>query len=79
MLTTVYKIDLIAITKWIATFITLAGAVCTALMIDPLNIYLLNLGALLFLVWGYMIQDKAMITVNAGLLFVYILGIMLRL
>lgn len=64
--------------KWVATFITLAGAIATALMYDPLNIYLLNLGAFLFLIWGAMIQDKAMITVNAGLLFIYIIGIWVR-
>jgi hypothetical protein len=65
--------------KWVATAVTLVGAVATALMYDPLNIYLLNLGAFLFLIWGYMIKDKAMITVNAGLLFIYIVGIMVRL
>jgi hypothetical protein len=65
--------------KWLATAVTLVGAVATALMYDPLNIYLLNLGAFLFLVWGIMIKDKAMITVNAGLLFIYIVGIMVRL
>lgn len=64
--------------KWVATFITLAGAIATALMYDPLNIYLLNLGAFLFLIWGAMIKDKAMITVNAGLLFIYIIGILVR-
>jgi len=65
--------------KWLATAVTLVGAAATALMYDPLNIYLLNLGAFLFLIWGYMIKDKAMITVNAGLLFIYIIGIMVRL
>jgi hypothetical protein len=65
--------------KWLATAVTLVGAVATALMYDPLNIYLLNLGAFLILVWGIMIKDKAMITVNAGLLFIYIVGIMVRL
>ena len=64
--------------KWSATVVTLAGAIATALMYDPLNIYLLNLGAFLFLIWGFMIKDKAMITVNAGLLFIYIIGIMVR-
>ena len=64
--------------KWAATAVTLVGALATALMYDPLNIYLLNLGAFLFLIWGYMIKDKAMITVNAGLLFIYIIGIMVR-
>jgi hypothetical protein len=64
--------------KWAATAVTLVGAIATALMYDPLNIYLLNLGAFLFLIWGVMIKDKAMITVNAGLLFIYIIGIMVR-
>jgi hypothetical protein len=64
--------------KWIATIVTLSGALATALMIDPLNIWLLNAGALLFLRWAFMIKDKAMITVNAGLLSIYIVGLMVR-
>ena len=31
--------------KWVATIITLIGALCTAFALDPLNIYFLNLGA----------------------------------
>lgn len=65
--------------KWVATVITLCGAIATALMYDPLNIYLLNTGAFLFLIWAYMIKDKAMMTVNAGLLLTYILGLWIRL
>ncbi len=64
--------------KWIATVVTLCGALATALMYDPLNIYLLNLGAVLFLVWGVMIKDKAMMTVNFGLLSIYVFGLFLR-
>lgn len=64
--------------KWVATFVTLCGAMATALMFDPLNIWLLNLGACLFLVWAFMIKDKAMITVNSGLLATYVLGIFVR-
>jgi hypothetical protein len=30
------------------------------------------------LVWAFMIKDKAMITVNAGLLATYVLGIFVR-
>ena len=66
------------IIKWIATFITLGGALATALMYDPLNVWLLNLGALLFLIWGVMIKEKAMIAVNLGLLTIYILGLVVR-
>ena len=65
--------------KWAGTFITLGGAIATALMYDPLNIWLLNTGAFLFLIWGYLIKDRAMITVNAGLLTVYIIGLIIRL
>lgn len=61
--------------KWVATWITLAGALCTSLRIDPLNVYLLNIGALLFLWWAFRIRDRAMITVNAGLLGIYVLGL----
>jgi hypothetical protein len=44
-----------------------------------LNVYLLNLGAVFFLVWAVMIKEKAMITVNAGLLLIYITGLVVRL
>lgn len=61
--------------KWAATVITLAGALCTSLRIDPLNIYLLNTGCVLFLWWSFRIRDRAMITVNAGLLLIYVIGL----
>ena len=64
--------------KWIATGITLGGALTTALAMDPLTIWLLNLGALLFFVWACMIKDKAMMTVNFGLLAIYVFGIFFR-
>jgi hypothetical protein len=64
--------------KWVATVVTLIGALATALQFDPLNIYLLNAGAILFLWWAFLIKDKAMITVNAGLLGIYIVGLIIR-
>jgi hypothetical protein len=64
--------------KWIATAVTLGGALATTLMLDPMNIWLLNLGALLFFVWGYMIRDKAIMTVNFGLIIIYVFGILFR-
>jgi hypothetical protein len=64
--------------KWSATIVTLIGALLTALMIDPLNIYFLNFGAILFLVWAFLIKDKAMITVNSGLLSCYLIGLIIR-
>ena len=64
--------------KWIATAVTLVGAMATALQYDPLNIYLLNAGAVLFLWWAILIKDKAMMTVNFGLLAIYVFGIFFR-
>jgi hypothetical protein len=69
------KVDII---KWFATGLTLCGAVCTAFQVDPLNVYFLNAGALVFLIWACMIKEKAMITVNAGLLIIYIIGLVVR-
>lgn len=66
------------ILKWVATLITLGGALATTLMIDPLNIWLLNTGALLFLIWGFLIKEKAMIAVNFGLLAIYVFGLIYR-
>lgn len=60
--------------KWVATGFTLVGAVLTSLAVDPINVYLLNLGAVLFLIWAVRIRDTAMIAVNAGLLSIYAVG-----
>jgi hypothetical protein len=60
--------------KWVATGFTLCGAVLTSLAVDPLNVYLLNFGAILFLIWAVRIRDNAMIAVNAGLLTIYAIG-----
>ena len=78
MFASALKSDIVTTTKWVAIAITLGGAVCTALMIDPLNIILLNIGSFLFLIWGSMIRDRAMMTVNGGLLFVYFVGMIIR-
>jgi hypothetical protein len=64
--------------KWIATAVTLCGAMATALQYDPLNIYFLNAGAVLFLWWAFLIKEKAMVTVNAGLLLTYVIGLVVR-
>lgn len=79
MFSLVNAIDNVTLIKWVATVITISGAACTALSLDPLNIILLNIGSFLFLIWGFMIKDKAMIAVNSGLLFIYFVGIIVRL
>ena len=66
-------------TKWIATTITLSGAVLASLNIYPASAMVLNTGSLIFLVWSLMIRDRAMITVNAGLLAIYSIGLTIKL
>lgn len=61
--------------KWAACFVTLAGALCTALRIDPMNIYLLNAGALLYLIWSIRIREWNLIVINASLLAIYLVGL----
>jgi len=61
--------------KWAACFITLAGALCTALRVDPLNIYLLNAGSFLYLIWSVRIRELNLIVINASLLAIYIVGL----
>lgn len=64
--------------KWVACAVTLAGALCTSLQIDPLNIWLLNGGAVLYLIWSWRIREWSLVTINFGLLAIYILGIVVR-
>ena len=63
--------------KWSACVVTLIGAVLTSLRIDPMNIYLLNLGAMLYFVWGYRIREWNLIVINAGFIIIYGVGIYL--
>ena len=64
--------------KWVGTALTIAGAVATALAIDPLNVYLFNAGAVTWLLAAIRMKEKSLIVVNAGLLAVYLFGIFYR-
>ena len=63
------------ILKWGGCVAVVLGALCTSLRIDPLNIYLLNVGALAYLLWAIRIRETNLIIVNAVLLAIYILGL----
>jgi hypothetical protein len=65
--------------KWLATVITLTGAVFASVDIYPLSAIVLNTGSFLFLIWAFLIRDPAMITVNAGLLSIYTTGLLYKL
>lgn len=64
--------------KWFGTALTIAGAVATALAIDPLNVYLFNAGAITWLWAAIRMKEKSLIVVNAGLLTVYMFGVFYR-
>ncbi len=67
------------ILKWVGTALTIAGAIATSLALDPLNVYLFNAGALTWLAAAIRMKEKSLIAVNAGLLAVYIFGVIYRL
>jgi hypothetical protein len=66
------------ILKWIATTFTLSGALSVSLSWEPYSMILLNIGSTLFLIWGFLIRDKAIIAVNVGLLSIYIYGLYIK-
>lgn len=63
------------ILKWVATTITLIGAVLTSLNIYPLNVIAFNIGSVLWLIFAIRIKEPSLIVVNAGLLLVYVAGL----
>jgi hypothetical protein len=67
------------IAKHLALVATLSGALATSLALDPLNIILLNLGAVLYLYWSLSVRDWNLVAVNAGLLTIYVIGAIIRL
>ena len=64
-----------AILKWTATVLILIGAILTSMAVDPWNIYIMNVGTLIWLIWALRIRDNALIVVNAGLLVIYLMGV----
>ena len=68
-----------SIIKWTACFTTMAGALATTLAIDPLNVFLLTLGGILYLIWSIRIREWNLIVVNIALLAIYGYGTVLRL
>jgi hypothetical protein len=67
-----------SILKWTACASTIGGALCTSLSLDPLNILLLNVGAVLYLIWSLRIREWNLVLVNGGLLTIYLFGAILR-
>lgn len=64
--------------EWIAVVVTLGGATATSAGIDPLNIYLLNAGSLLWLLWAVWRKQYSIALVNVGMLLIYLAGLLKR-
>lgn len=62
--------------KWTATAITILGAVLTSLNIYPLNVIAFNLGSVLWLIFAIRIKENSLVVVNAGMLLVYVFGLL---
>ena len=61
--------------QWTATAVTLLGAMLTAAALDPWNVLCLNAGSLLWLVWAWRVRSSSLIVVNAGLVIIYLAGL----
>jgi hypothetical protein len=64
--------------EWIAVLVTLAGATATSADIDPLNMYLLNIGSFLWFVWACFKKTYSLALVNMGMLLIYLAGLAKR-
>lgn len=64
--------------KWLATFVTIVGAVCTSINLYPLGPALLNLGALLWLIVAIAWREWSLIVINATLLAIYTIGLVVK-
>lgn len=65
--------------KWLATILTIAGALAISYQIDPLNMYLLNIACLVWILWGVRIREWSIVTVNVVMLAIYGHGLVMRL
>lgn len=70
----------LTVLKWLGTGFTILGALLTSLEgFDPYNVAAFNLGAVFWLWAAIRMRDSALITVNAVLLTIYVIGAIIRL
>jgi hypothetical protein len=63
---------------WTGCFFVCVGALLTTFDIDPLNIYALNVGAIIYAAWGIRTRQWNQVAVNGFLIAIYGLGLVLR-
>lgn len=70
--------DIVVYLKWVATVITIAGAVATSINMYPLGPALLNLGAFVWLIVSIVWREWSLIVINATLLLIYTVGLVVK-
>jgi hypothetical protein len=73
------KKELVFYLKWLATFVTIAGAICTSINMYPEGPALLNLGAFIWLIVSIIWREWSLIIINATLLIIYTVGLVVKL
>ena len=73
------KKDTVFYLKWLATLVTIAGAICTSINMYPEGPALLNVGAFLWLIVSMMWREWSLIVINATLLLIYTVGLIVKL
>jgi hypothetical protein len=71
--------DIVFYLKWLATFVTILGAVATSVNMYPLGPALLNVGAFIWLIVSIMWKEWSLIVINATLLLIYTIGLVIKL
>ena len=61
--------------QWVATILTVLGALFTANNMYPDNVIAFNAGSVLWLWWAIRIKSKSLITVNFLMLAIYVGGV----
>jgi hypothetical protein len=73
------KKDTVFYLKWLATLVTIAGAICTSINMYPEGPALLNVGAFLWLIVSVIWREWSLIVINATLLLIYSVGLIVKL
>jgi hypothetical protein len=73
------KKDTVFYLKWLATLVTIAGAICTSINMYPEGPALLNVGAFLWLIVSIIWREWSLIVINATLLLIYSVGLVVKL
>ena len=73
------NIDLIWFTKWVSSFLIIAGMALTASQIYPLNMCMQLAGVTGWLLVGLARHDRSLITLNAVAAFIFANGIIFSL